>query len=143
MGHPEHEHCTELCRKKGTVLLSTSLAWPAVAGCSQAETFSQLSTFSFAQPCTLHAASTIYEKATFQLSLDNAKDSKQHQINSTFQFAMRSVVGLCRSHLCCGVCALPRCNFRGWKMETFSASPREGKEREREREREWRILAQS
>ena len=40
-----------LVQKKGTVLLSTSLAWPAVAGCSRAETFSQLSSFSFAQPC--------------------------------------------------------------------------------------------
>ena len=39
-------------QKKGTVLLSTSLAWPAVAGCSGAETFSQLSSISFAQPCT-------------------------------------------------------------------------------------------
>ena len=39
-------------QKKGTVLLSTSLAWPAVAGCSRAETFSQLSTISFAQPCS-------------------------------------------------------------------------------------------
>ena len=41
-------------QKKGTVLLSTSLAWPAVAGCSRAETLSQLSTISFAQPCTLY-----------------------------------------------------------------------------------------
>ena len=41
-------------QKKGTVLLSTSLAWPAaaVAGCSWAEAFSQLSSISFAQPCT-------------------------------------------------------------------------------------------
>ena len=39
-------------QKKGTVLLSTSLAWPAVAGCSRAETFSQLSSISFAQPCS-------------------------------------------------------------------------------------------
>ena len=39
-----------LVQKKGTVLLSTSLAWPAVAGCSRAETFSQLSSISFAQP---------------------------------------------------------------------------------------------
>ena len=38
-------------QKKGTVLLSTSLAWPAVAGCSRAEIFSQLSSISFAQPC--------------------------------------------------------------------------------------------
>ena len=38
-------------QKKGTVLLGTSLAWPAVAGCSRAETFSQLSAISFAQPC--------------------------------------------------------------------------------------------
>ena len=38
-------------QKKGTVLLSTSLAWPAVAGCSWAETFSQLSSISFARPC--------------------------------------------------------------------------------------------
>ena len=43
-----------LVQKKGTVLLSTSLAWPAVAGCSLADTFSQLSAISFAQPCTLH-----------------------------------------------------------------------------------------
>ena len=41
-----------LVQKKGTVLLSTSLAWPVVAGCSCAETFSQLSSISFAQPCT-------------------------------------------------------------------------------------------
>ena len=41
-----------LVQKKGTVLLRTSLAWPAVAGCSPAETFSQLSAISFAQPCT-------------------------------------------------------------------------------------------
>ena len=33
---------TRLVQKKGTVLLSTSLAWPAVAGCRRAETFSQL-----------------------------------------------------------------------------------------------------
>ena len=42
-------------QKKGTVLLSTSLAWPAVAGCSWAETFSQLSSISFPQPCTWRA----------------------------------------------------------------------------------------
>ena len=36
-----------------TVLLSTSLAWPAVAGCSRAETFSQLSSISLPQPCTV------------------------------------------------------------------------------------------
>ena len=36
--------------KKGTVLLSTSLAWPAVAGCSRAETFSQLSAISLLDP---------------------------------------------------------------------------------------------
>ena len=41
-----------LVPKKGTVLLSTSMTWPAVAGCSRAETFSQLSSLSFAQPCT-------------------------------------------------------------------------------------------
>ena len=46
---------TGLCRKKGTVLLSTSLAWPAVAGCSRAETFSQHSPISFAQPCNLQS----------------------------------------------------------------------------------------
>ena len=40
-----------LVQKKWTVLLSTSLAWPAVAGCSWGETFSQLSAISFAQPC--------------------------------------------------------------------------------------------
>ena len=40
-----------LVQKKGTVLQSTRLAWPAVAGCSRADTFSQLSAISFAQPC--------------------------------------------------------------------------------------------
>ena len=40
-------------QEKGTVLLSTSLGWPAVAGCSRAETFSQLSSISFPQPCSV------------------------------------------------------------------------------------------
>ena len=44
--------------KIGTGLLSTSLVWPAVAGCSQAETFSQLSSISFAQPCTERGGSS-------------------------------------------------------------------------------------
>ena len=45
--------CTyRLLQEKGTVLPSTSLALPAVAGCSRAETFSQLSAIYFAQPCT-------------------------------------------------------------------------------------------
>ena len=41
-----------LVQKKGTVLQITSLAWPAVADCSRAETFSQFSAIFFAQPCT-------------------------------------------------------------------------------------------
>ena len=41
-------------QKKGNVMLSISLAGPAVAGCSRAETFSQLSAISFAQPCTVY-----------------------------------------------------------------------------------------
>ena len=41
-------------QKKRTVWLSTSLAWPAVAGCSWAETFSQLRSISFAQLCSLN-----------------------------------------------------------------------------------------
>ena len=40
-----------LVQKKGTVLLSTSLVWPAVAVCSRAETVLQLGAISFAQPC--------------------------------------------------------------------------------------------
>ena len=32
------------------------MAWPAVTGCSQAETFSQLSSISFAQLCTVFAS---------------------------------------------------------------------------------------
>ena len=55
---------TGFCRKKGTVSLSTSQAWLAVAGCSRAETFSQLSSISFAQPCRAFA-STINEFAVF------------------------------------------------------------------------------
>ena len=43
--------CVQTYAEKRTVLLSTNLAWPAVAGCSRAETFSQLSAISFAQPC--------------------------------------------------------------------------------------------
>ena len=51
---PDH-YCiyVEAFAEKRTVLLSTSLAWPAVAGCSRAETFSQLSSISFAQPCNV------------------------------------------------------------------------------------------
>ena len=48
-----------LVQKKGTVLLSTRLAWPAVAGCSRAETFSQLSSISFAQLCMYPAMKTM------------------------------------------------------------------------------------
>ena len=40
-----------LVQKRGTVLLSTSLTWPAAAGSSRAETCYQLSSISFAQPC--------------------------------------------------------------------------------------------
>ena len=45
-----HQSCLKyrVVQKKRTVLLSTSLVWPAVAGCSRAETFSQLSFISFA-----------------------------------------------------------------------------------------------
>ena len=49
-------------QKKVTVLLSTSLAWLAVAGCSQAEPFSQLSAISFAQPCTSETGRDVYLK---------------------------------------------------------------------------------
>ena len=48
-----------LVQKKGTVLLSTSLAWPAVGGCSRAETFSQLSSLSFAQPCIRNGTASL------------------------------------------------------------------------------------
>ena len=41
----------QTCAEKGTVLLSTSLEWPATAGCSRAETVSQLRANYFAQPC--------------------------------------------------------------------------------------------
>ena len=57
-----------LVQKKGTVLLSTSLAWPAVAGCTWAETFSQLSSISFAQPCTYKQTKTIYYGPTPSLN---------------------------------------------------------------------------
>ena len=46
----DSEGIYRLVQKKGTVLLSFSLAWPAVDGCSQAETVSQLCAISFAQP---------------------------------------------------------------------------------------------
>ena len=38
----------QACAEKWTVLLSISLVWSAVAGCSRSETFSQLSAISFA-----------------------------------------------------------------------------------------------
>ena len=47
-------------QKKGTVFLSTSQSWPAVAGCSKAETFSQLSSNSFSQPCIVHKDHSSY-----------------------------------------------------------------------------------
>ena len=40
-------------QKKVTVLLSTSLAWSAWAGCDWAELFSEPGTKIFAQPCTI------------------------------------------------------------------------------------------
>ena len=49
---PTQVELYRVVHKKGTVLLSTSLAWPAVAGCSRAETFSQPISISFAQPCS-------------------------------------------------------------------------------------------
>ena len=50
-------------QKKGTVFLSTSLAWPAVADCSWADTFFQLSTISFAQPCSKPSALYLFVEA--------------------------------------------------------------------------------
>ena len=57
----------QTCAEKGTVMLSTSLAWPAVAVTSQAETFSQLSAISFAQPCT--SFSTVFDTSPVRLYL--------------------------------------------------------------------------
>ena len=54
----------QTCAEKGTVLQSTSLAWPALAGCSRVETFSQLSAISFAQPCILGARNTLQDGPT-------------------------------------------------------------------------------
>ena len=45
------ENAYRVVRKKVTVLLSTSLAWAASAGCSWAVLFSQPCTNFFAQPC--------------------------------------------------------------------------------------------
>ena len=57
-------------QKKGTVLLSTSLAWPAVAGCSRAETFSQLSSNKFTPLCRhLSLSKTETQISNFPLSL--------------------------------------------------------------------------
>ena len=41
--HDVQTNMYRLVQKKRTVLLSTNLAWPALAGCSRAETVSQLS----------------------------------------------------------------------------------------------------
>ena len=49
---PHWETLYSVVQKKVTVLLSTSLAWPAWAGCDWAELFSEPSTNFFAQPCT-------------------------------------------------------------------------------------------
>ena len=51
-----------LVQKKGTVLLSTSLAWPAGAGCSRAETFSQLSSIFFLNPAEMFCIKTLLER---------------------------------------------------------------------------------
>ena len=51
---PRNMFFYRIVHNKGTDLLSTSLAWPAVAGWSKAETFSQLSSIYFAQPCSGH-----------------------------------------------------------------------------------------
>ena len=51
--HPASSNTCRVVQKKGTVMQSISLAGQAVAGCSRAETFSQHSSISFAQPCTV------------------------------------------------------------------------------------------
>ena len=51
-GRYKQDALYRVVQKKGTVLLSTSLAWPAVAGCSRAETLSQLSSNKFTPLCS-------------------------------------------------------------------------------------------
>ena len=49
-------------QKKGTVLLSTSLGWPAWAGCDWVELFSEPGTNFFVQSCTAKAESGRQQK---------------------------------------------------------------------------------
>ena len=61
--------CTERCICS-SCLLSTSLAWPAVNGCSRAENFSQLSSDKFTPLCT---------KSMEWMSHRKQKETKQQQ----------------------------------------------------------------
>ena len=70
-------------QKKGNVLLSTSLAWPAVAGCSQAEIFSQLSSLSFAQPCKKFGAENMMTKSVFFLRSPGKRSRSKIKITYT------------------------------------------------------------
>ena len=49
----ERDNYYSVVQKKVTALLSTSLAWPAWAGCGWAELYSEPGTNLYAQPCTL------------------------------------------------------------------------------------------
>ena len=77
-------------QKKGTVLLSNSLAWPAVAGCSRAETFSQLSSISFAQPCTMLS---IHDPAIKYHPKNPQHPCRKHPIISKLQVVHTHVIG--------------------------------------------------
>ena len=67
-------------QKKGTVLLSTSLAWPAVAGCSRAETISQLSSNKFTPLCNFDKTRTHpYSKAAQDSFVEVVLEFVEHQ----------------------------------------------------------------
>ena len=96
---PDHRDTEDTCRQalsyrlvqsKGTVLLSTSLAWPAVAGCSRAETFSQLSSISFAQPCTMLS---IHDPAIKYHPKNPQHPCRKHPIISKLQVVHTHVIG--------------------------------------------------
>ena len=85
----------QTCAEKGTVLLRTSLAWPAVAGCSRAETFFQLSAISFAQPCIIRPKSAVHIQPSLITSISiTENDCRKGQtpaqyINSVCLFGLQ------------------------------------------------------
>ena len=82
----------------------TSLAWPAVAGCSRAETCSQLSAISFAQPCRIQTSYAVLGGRWHGVWMDICMNGmlgkgRRHELMST-EYAISSYHAVCPEAKC-------------------------------------------